>query len=108
MGQRALPGGGVLRQAPQRTHRRIGAQHASDRVEFPTTAGSPSSTSGTGAAAAGPGAGGKPVGRVGVSGHELSYIANRDFFIALLNEAVADLLNAQARRDISQGSGSAC
>jgi TnpA family transposase len=41
----------------------------------------------------------------GVSGHELSYVANRHFSIALLNEAVADLVNAHARLDISQAWG---
>ncbi|MEJ8651796.1 Tn3 family transposase [Streptomyces sp. MS1.AVA.3] len=38
----------------------------------------------------------------GVSGHELSYVANQHFSIVLLNEAVADLVNAHARLDISQ------
>lgn len=38
----------------------------------------------------------------GVSGHELSYVANRHFSIVLLNEAVADLVNAHARLDISR------
>ncbi|MER7313325.1 Tn3 family transposase [Streptomyces halstedii] len=37
----------------------------------------------------------------GVSGHELSYVANKHFSIQLLNEAVADLVNAHARLDIS-------
>jgi hypothetical protein len=41
----------------------------------------------------------------GVSGHELSYVANRHFSIALLNEAVADLVNPHARLDISQAWG---
>jgi hypothetical protein len=41
----------------------------------------------------------------GVSGHELSYVANRHFSITLLNEAVADLVNAHARLDISQAWG---
>ncbi|MFF4867372.1 transposase [Streptomyces sp. NPDC001231] len=41
----------------------------------------------------------------GVSGHELSYVANRHFSIALLNEAIADLVNAHARLDISQAWG---
>ncbi len=41
----------------------------------------------------------------GVSGHELSYTANRHFSIALLNEAIADLVNAHARLDISQAWG---
>ncbi|MFM9442494.1 Tn3 family transposase [Streptomyces acidiscabies] len=40
-----------------------------------------------------------------VSGHELSYVANRHFSIALLNEAVADLVNAHARLNISQAWG---
>ncbi|MFE5594955.1 Tn3 family transposase [Streptomyces sp. NPDC056549] len=35
----------------------------------------------------------------GVSGHELSYVANRHFSIALLNEAVADLVAASPPRD---------
>nr|WTB28409.1 transposase [Streptomyces sp. NBC_00830]WTB35673.1 transposase [Streptomyces sp. NBC_00830] len=39
----------------------------------------------------------------GVSGHELSYVANRHF--VLPNEAVADLVNAHARLDISQAWG---
>lgn len=38
-----------------------------------------------------------------MSGHELSYVANRHFSIALLNEAVADLVNAHARLDITSG-----
>ncbi|MEU5222292.1 Tn3 family transposase [Streptomyces toyocaensis] len=38
----------------------------------------------------------------GVSGHELAYVANRHFSIVLLNEAIADLVNAHARLDISQ------
>ncbi|WP_078971235.1 Tn3 family transposase [Streptomyces chattanoogensis] len=41
----------------------------------------------------------------GVSGHELSYVANKHFSIVLLNEAVADLVNAQARLDLSQAWG---
>ncbi|MFD5750021.1 Tn3 family transposase [Streptomyces sp. NPDC127033] len=41
----------------------------------------------------------------GVSGHELSYVANKHFSIVLLNEAVADLVNAHARLDISQAWG---
>ncbi|MET7796418.1 Tn3 family transposase [Streptomyces decoyicus] len=43
------------------------------------------------------------------SGHELSYVANKHFSIVLLNEAVADLVNAHARLDISQtwGDGTA-
>lgn len=41
----------------------------------------------------------------GVSGHELSYVANRHFSIVLLNEAVSDLVNAHARLDISQAWG---
>ncbi|MEU2389626.1 Tn3 family transposase [Streptomyces sp. NPDC007369] len=41
----------------------------------------------------------------GVSGHELAYTANRHFFIVLLNEAIADLVNAHARLDISQAWG---
>ncbi|GAA1141710.1 transposase [Streptomyces javensis] len=41
----------------------------------------------------------------GISGHELSYTANRHFSIALLNKAVADLVNAHARLDISQAWG---
>ncbi|MFD4975730.1 Tn3 family transposase [Streptomyces sp. NPDC058424] len=41
----------------------------------------------------------------GVSGHELSYTANRHFSIVLLNEAIADLVNAHARLDISQAWG---
>ncbi|MFD6278072.1 Tn3 family transposase [Streptomyces sp. NPDC060209] len=41
----------------------------------------------------------------GVSGHELSYVANRHFSIVLLNDAVADLVNAHARLDISQAWG---
>ncbi|MFJ2202533.1 MULTISPECIES: Tn3 family transposase [Streptomyces] len=41
----------------------------------------------------------------GVSGHELSYTANRHFSIVLLNEAIADLVNAYARLDISQAWG---
>nr|WP_267906187.1 Tn3 family transposase [Streptomyces broussonetiae] len=45
----------------------------------------------------------------GVSGHELSLAANRHFSIPTLNEAIADLVNAHARLDISQawGDGSA-
>lgn len=41
----------------------------------------------------------------GVSGHELSYVANKHFSIVLLNEAVAGLVNAHARLDISQAWG---
>jgi TnpA family transposase len=41
----------------------------------------------------------------GVSGHELSYVANKHFSIVLLNEAIADLVNAHARLDISQAWG---
>ncbi|GGT59535.1 hypothetical protein GCM10010207_68920 [Streptomyces atratus] len=41
----------------------------------------------------------------GVSGHELSYVANRHFSIVLLNEAVADLVNAHARLGISRAWG---
>ncbi|MFI1890782.1 Tn3 family transposase [Streptomyces jumonjinensis] len=41
----------------------------------------------------------------GVSGHELSYTAKRHFSIVLLNEAIADLVNAHARLDISQAWG---
>jgi TnpA family transposase len=41
----------------------------------------------------------------GVSGHELAYVANRHFSIVLLNEAIADLVNAHARLDISQAWG---
>ncbi len=41
----------------------------------------------------------------GVSGHELSYVANRHFSIVLLNEAIADLVNAHARLDIPQAWG---
>lgn len=41
----------------------------------------------------------------GVSGHELAYTANRHFSIVLLNEAIADLVNAHARLDISQAWG---
>ncbi|MFI1801184.1 Tn3 family transposase [Streptomyces sp. NPDC020379] len=40
-----------------------------------------------------------------MSGHELSYVANRHFSIVLLNEAVSDLVNAHARLDISQAWG---
>lgn len=40
-----------------------------------------------------------------MSGHELSYTANRHFSIVLLNEAIADLVNAHARLDISQAWG---
>ncbi len=45
----------------------------------------------------------------GVTGHELSLAANRPFSIPTLNEAIADLVNAHARLDISQawGDGSA-
>ncbi|WP_413812724.1 Tn3 family transposase [Streptomyces sp. OE57] len=44
----------------------------------------------------------------GVIGHELSLAANRHFSIALLNEAIADVVNAHAELDISQvwGDGS--
>ncbi|TDC13430.1 hypothetical protein E1265_28045 [Streptomyces sp. 8K308] len=41
----------------------------------------------------------------GVGGHELSYTVNRHFSIVLLNEAIADLVNARARLDISQARG---
>ncbi|MFJ4806748.1 transposase [Streptomyces murinus] len=41
----------------------------------------------------------------GVSGHELAYTANRHFSIVLLNEAIADLVNAHAHLDISQAWG---
>ncbi|MEU1216379.1 Tn3 family transposase [Streptomyces sp. NPDC005790] len=41
----------------------------------------------------------------GVSGHELSYVANKHFSIVLLNEAISDLVNAHARLDISQAWG---
>ncbi|MFI1569142.1 Tn3 family transposase [Streptomyces sp. NPDC020490] len=41
----------------------------------------------------------------GVSGHELSYTAHRHFSIVLLNEAIADLVNAHACLDISQAWG---
>jgi TnpA family transposase len=41
----------------------------------------------------------------GVSGHELSYVANRHFSIALLNEAITDVVNAHAKLDISQAWG---
>ena len=40
-----------------------------------------------------------------MSGHELSHVANKHFSIVLLNEAVADLVNAHARLDISQAWG---
>ncbi|MGW3463651.1 Tn3 family transposase, partial [Streptomyces olivaceoviridis] len=40
-----------------------------------------------------------------VSGHELSYVADKHFSIALLNEAIADPVNAHARLDISQAWG---
>ncbi|MFD4231116.1 hypothetical protein [Streptomyces sp. NPDC058545] len=40
-----------------------------------------------------------------MSGHELSYVANKHFSIVLLNEAVADLVNAHDRLDISQAWG---
>ncbi|NEW74353.1 Tn3 family transposase [Streptomyces rhizosphaericus] len=40
-----------------------------------------------------------------MSGHELSPAANRHFSIPTLNEAVADLVNAHARLDISQAWG---
>ncbi|GAA2250615.1 hypothetical protein GCM10010145_17610 [Streptomyces ruber] len=41
----------------------------------------------------------------GVSGHELSLAANRPFAIPTLNEAIADLVNAHVRLDISQAWG---
>ncbi|MER5369649.1 Tn3 family transposase [Streptomyces sp. NPDC002722] len=41
----------------------------------------------------------------GVSGHEPAYTANRLFSIVLLNQAIADLVNAHARLDISQAWG---
>ncbi|GAV41726.1 Tn3 family transposase [Streptomyces acidiscabies] len=41
----------------------------------------------------------------GVSGHELSYVANRHFSIALLNEAITDVVNAHAKLDIAQAWG---
>ncbi|MEU9795190.1 Tn3 family transposase [Streptomyces sparsogenes] len=41
----------------------------------------------------------------GVSGHEMSYVANEPFSNMLLNEAIADLVNAHARLDISQAWG---
>ncbi|MEU5525178.1 transposase [Streptomyces sp. NPDC047860] len=41
----------------------------------------------------------------GVSGHELAYVSNRHFSLVLLNEAIADLVNAHARLDISQAWG---
>jgi TnpA family transposase len=41
----------------------------------------------------------------GVTGHELSLAANRHFSIALLNEAIADVVNAHAQLDISQAWG---
>ncbi|MBT2407263.1 MULTISPECIES: Tn3 family transposase [unclassified Streptomyces] len=41
----------------------------------------------------------------GVSGHELAYVANRHFSLVLLNEAIADLVNAHAHLDISQAWG---
>jgi hypothetical protein len=41
----------------------------------------------------------------GVSGHELSYVADKHFSIVLPNEAVADPVNAHARLDISQAWG---
>ncbi|MFE7941951.1 Tn3 family transposase [Streptomyces griseoincarnatus] len=41
----------------------------------------------------------------GVSGHELSLAATRHFSIPTLNEAIADLINAHARLDISQAWG---
>ncbi|MBL1101794.1 Tn3 family transposase [Streptomyces sp. 205] len=41
----------------------------------------------------------------GASGHELSLAANRHFSIPTLNEAIADLVNAHARLDISQAWG---
>ncbi|MCT2543393.1 transposase [Streptomyces atratus] len=40
-----------------------------------------------------------------MSGHELSHVANKHFSIVLLNEAVADLVNAHARLDISRAWG---
>ncbi|MFD7065395.1 Tn3 family transposase [Streptomyces sp. NPDC059906] len=40
-----------------------------------------------------------------VSGHELAYTANRRFSLVLLNETIADLVNAHARLDISQAWG---
>ncbi|MCP3822107.1 transposase [Streptomyces sp. A3M-1-3] len=40
-----------------------------------------------------------------VSGHELSLAANRHFSIALLNEAITDVVNAHAKLDISQAWG---
>ncbi|MGY3206126.1 TnpA family transposase [Streptomyces sp. TE5632] len=40
-----------------------------------------------------------------MSGHELPYVANRHFSIVLRNEAMADLVNAHARLDISQAWG---
>lgn len=40
-----------------------------------------------------------------MSGHELAYVANRHFSLVLLNEAIADLVNAHARLDISQAWG---
>ncbi|MEU9999165.1 Tn3 family transposase [Streptomyces sp. NPDC050848] len=39
------------------------------------------------------------------TGHELSYTANRHFSMVLLNEAIADLVNAHAQLDISQAWG---
>ncbi|MEU6718040.1 transposase [Nonomuraea sp. NPDC046802] len=41
----------------------------------------------------------------GVSGHELSMAANRHFSIPKLNEAIADVVNAHARLDLSQAWG---
>jgi TnpA family transposase len=41
----------------------------------------------------------------GVSGHELSLAANRHFSVTLLNEAIADVVNAHAELDISQAWG---
>lgn len=41
----------------------------------------------------------------GVSGHELAYTAHRHFSLVLLKEAIADLVNAHARLDISQAWG---
>ncbi|MFI6728653.1 Tn3 family transposase [Streptomyces atratus] len=40
-----------------------------------------------------------------VSGHELSYVANKHFSIVLLNEAISDLVDAHARLNISQAWG---
>lgn len=41
----------------------------------------------------------------GVTGHELSMAANRHFSIPKLNEAIADVVNAHARLDMSQAWG---